>query len=216
LNGARIADAADMRGTFRVFEMDVTKRVVADRPNALAVEVAAPTEKDLAIGFVDWNPSPPDKSMGLWKEVWLVPSGPVALRHPFVSPKLDPERKAAALTVSADLVSVAAKPVEGTLRVTIDGKTAAQPVSLGAGETKTVTLLPESFPALRLASPRLWWPHDMGTPELYDASVSFETGGRVSDAAAVRFGVREVTTETNEIGAKLFRVNGRKVLVRGA
>jgi exo-1,4-beta-D-glucosaminidase len=30
----------------------------------LAVETFAPTEKDLGINWVDWNPCPPDKDMG--------------------------------------------------------------------------------------------------------------------------------------------------------
>ena len=34
-------------------------------------EVWTPKENDLAITFVDWNPAPPDKSMGLWREVYL-------------------------------------------------------------------------------------------------------------------------------------------------
>ena len=45
-------------------------------PNALAVEVFAPTENDLAITFVDWNPAPPDKNMGLWRAVYVEASGP--------------------------------------------------------------------------------------------------------------------------------------------
>ena len=38
----------------------------------LAVETFAPTEKDLGINWVDWNPCPPDKDMGLWGAVDLV------------------------------------------------------------------------------------------------------------------------------------------------
>ena len=48
----------------------------------LAVQVFAPTDNDLAITFVDWNPAPPDKNMGLWRDVYLTTSGPVALRYP--------------------------------------------------------------------------------------------------------------------------------------
>ena len=40
--------------------------------NALAVEVFAPTPPDLQTTWVDWNPSPPDKDMGLWQPVSLV------------------------------------------------------------------------------------------------------------------------------------------------
>jgi len=43
----------------------------------------------LAITFVDWNPAPPDKNMGLWREVYLTASGAVALRHPAVLSRVD-------------------------------------------------------------------------------------------------------------------------------
>jgi hypothetical protein len=48
----------------------------------LAVETFAPTEKDLGINWVDWNPCPPDKDMGLWGAVDLVTTGEVTLRSP--------------------------------------------------------------------------------------------------------------------------------------
>jgi len=214
LNGRKIADAKDVKGTFRTFEFDATG-LRADEPNALAVEVAAPDEKDLALTWVDWNPSPPDKSMGLWKGVSVRGTGEVAMRHPFVVSKLDPERTTAALGLSVELKNAAPRPVKGTLRVEIEGIKLLRPVDLGPSETKTVSLKPDSTPELKLVRPRLWWPHDMGSPELYTASFAFETGGRVSDATTLKFGVREVTVEANEVGARLFRINGRKVLVRG-
>ena len=48
----------------------------------LAVETFAPTEKDLGINWVDWNPCPPDKDMGLWGAVDLVATGAVTVRSP--------------------------------------------------------------------------------------------------------------------------------------
>jgi exo-1,4-beta-D-glucosaminidase len=215
LNGQKVADASDIVGTFRAFELDVTRQAHAGAANALAVEVTAPEEKDLALTWVDWNPAPPDKNMGLWKDVYLTASGDVSLRHPFVASKLDPGPKTASLTVSADLRNAAGRPVKGVLEVVVDGIKVTEPVELGPSETRTVSLASDRFPALKLANPRLWWPHDMGAPELYTARLAFVSGGLVSDAAGVSFGVREVVSETNEIGARLFRINGRKVLIRG-
>ena len=56
----------------------------------------------------------------------------------------------------------------------------------------------------------------MGTPHLYTAKLLFEIGKQVSDTASVTFGIREVTSELTEKGHRLFKVNGRKVLIRGA
>jgi exo-1,4-beta-D-glucosaminidase len=49
LNGQKIAGAQDIAGTFRTFEFAITQLVRAGKSNALAVEVFAPTENDLAI-----------------------------------------------------------------------------------------------------------------------------------------------------------------------
>src|SRR5260370_41929445 len=56
----------------------------------------------------------------------------------------------------------------------------------------------------------------MGTPNLYTARLSFEIGKQISDAASVTFGSREVTSELTEKKHLLFKINGRKVLIRGA
>ncbi len=61
-----------------------TARLYRDGPNVLAVETIAQTEKDLGINWVDWNPAPPDKDMGLWRERLCASERPVAIRHPQV------------------------------------------------------------------------------------------------------------------------------------
>jgi exo-1,4-beta-D-glucosaminidase len=80
LNGKRIADSASMAGAWRLFEYNVTEAIRPGAANALAVEVSAPLPDDLSITFVDWNPGMPDKDMGLWRDVHLDATGPVAIR----------------------------------------------------------------------------------------------------------------------------------------
>jgi exo-1,4-beta-D-glucosaminidase len=216
LNGQKIADANDVAGTFATFEFNVSKSLHSGGPNALAVEVSAPGKNDLGITWVDWNPTPADKDMGIWKEVFLTTSGEVSLRNPFVSSKLESDYKAAALTVSADLRNASDHAVSGALRAEVDGKQLSQQVSLAAGESKTVSFAPEQYSELKLANPKLWWPYQMGEPNLYTAKLSFEIGKETSDAASVSFGIREVTSELTDKGYRLFKVNGRNVLIRGA
>ncbi len=71
LNGKKIADRADVAGAYRTFEFRVTDQLKKDGNNALAVEVFAPERYDLGLTWVDWNPTPPDKDMGIWREVFL-------------------------------------------------------------------------------------------------------------------------------------------------
>src|SRR6266478_839984 len=216
LNGQKIADANEVAGTFATFEFNVSKALHPGKNNALAVEIFAPGKNDLGITWVDWNPTPPDKDMGIWKEVFLTSSGDVAVRNPFVASKLDAEYKTAELTISAEVRNVSNERVKGVLRAELDGTELKQSVELAGGESKIVKFTPEKFAKLKLRHPRLWWPYQMGTPHLYSAKLSFEIGKQVSDAASVTFGIREVTSELTEKGHRLFKLNGRKVLIRGA
>jgi len=219
LNGKQLADSNQVAGAWRTYEFDVTS-AVKSKINVLAVQVWAPTENSLAITFVDWNPAPPDKDMGLWREVYLTTSGPVALRHPAVLSKVDsPANNAAHLTVAATLRNATDQPVKGTLKGRIEKAEFAQNVALGPGETKDVTFTSDKFPQLNFANPRLWWPAQMGTPNLYDLDLSFEINGRVSDASHSQFGIREITSEVAENAPnrfkRLFKINGKNILIRG-
>src|SRR5208337_927124 len=181
-----------------------------------AVEVFAPDKTDLGMTWVDWNPTPADKNMGLWKDVYLTTTGEVALRHPFVASKLEPDYKTASLTITAELHNATAHPGTSIVRAEIEGIRVSQRVDLAPSESKTVVFAPEQYPHLRLAQPRLWWPYQMGKPEMYTARLQVEARGQISDSAVVHFGIREVTSQVTEKGYRLFKINGRNLLIRGA
>jgi exo-1,4-beta-D-glucosaminidase len=213
LNGKKIADAAKTAGAFRVHEIDVTG-VARPGANALAVLVSAPTPGDLAITFVDWNPMPPDKLMGLYRPVTLSASGPVALRHPQVVTKLSPNNDRAELTVKVFATNAGTAPVTGTLRGRAAGAAFQKDLTLAANESREVVLSPSDFPELALAKPRLWWPAQYGEPALHDLDLELVTGGAVSDRAHAMFGIREFTSELTPSG-RVYKVNGRRILIRG-
>jgi exo-1,4-beta-D-glucosaminidase len=215
LNGTKIAEMAKTAGTFRVHELDVTGAAKAGT-NALAVLVSAPKPTDLAITFVDWNPMPPDKVMGLYRPVTLVATGPVALRHPQAVTTLNlPANDRAELTVKVFATNAGKAPVAGTLRGTAAGVAFQKEVSLAAGETREIAIGPRDVPGLALASPKLWWPAQYGEPVLHDLELELVVGGAVSDRAHARFGIREFTADRTPSGL-VYSVNGRRILVRGA
>jgi len=216
LNGKKIADRAEVAGAYRSYEFRISDLLNKSRGNALAVEVFAPEKNDLGLTWVDWNPTPPDKDMGIWREVFLTASGEVALRHPFVRSKLGPDYNSAELTLSAELRNITDHPLNAVLHADLDTAHVSQPVALAASETKIVRFSPDQFPQLKLSHPRLWWPYQMGEPHLYTAKFRVETGKDTSDEASVDFGIREVTSELTDKGYRLFKVNGKNVLIRGA
>ena len=91
-----------------------------------------------------------------------------------------------------------------------------QSVELRPGEDKTVVFDPQQYAELHVKHPALWWPYQMGTPHLETATVIFEENGKISDEQSVRFGIREVTSELTDKGFRLFKVNGKPILIRGA
>jgi exo-1,4-beta-D-glucosaminidase len=216
LNGKQIANSNDVAGAWRTYELNITDTAKPGANNVLAVQVSAPTETDLAITFVDWNPAPPDKNMGLWRDVEVVTSGPVALRYATVISKVDsPANDKAHLTVTALLRNGADKAVKGELRGTIGTVTLSQNVELGAGESKDVVFTPEQFSQLNFDNPRLWWPTQMGKPERYKLSMEFVVGGKVSDKSETQFGIREIKSEVTAPNRRLFTINGKNILIRG-
>ncbi|MGB2677048.1 MAG: sugar-binding domain-containing protein [Candidatus Acidiferrum sp.] len=215
VNGQKIADSADVAGAYRAYEFNI-KSLLRAKENAVAVEVFAPEKTDLGLTWVDWNPTPPDKDMGIWREVYLTGSGDISLRHPFVQSKLGPDYKTAALTLSAELRNASDHPVTALVRAEVAGEKLQQSVELAANETKIVRFSPDQFAQLKLNHPRLWWPYQMGEPYLYTAKFRVESGKEISDSASLDFGIREVTSELTDKGHRLFKVNGKRVLIRGA
>jgi exo-1,4-beta-D-glucosaminidase len=217
MNGMRIASADELAGTWRLFELDVTAAAHPGETNALAVEVLPPQPHDLATTLVDWAPMPPDKQMGLWRDVHITATGPVALRYPAVLPRLNlPSTDRADLTVRVELTNAADHAAEGTLAGRVEGVAFSQPVRLGPGENRVVRFTPDAFPQLVLKRPRLWWPAQVGPQSLYPLDLEFRVGGEISDSRHIRFGVRQVTSEIDAKGYRLYRINGQKILIRGA
>jgi exo-1,4-beta-D-glucosaminidase len=216
VNGHRVADESAIAGAYRTYDFDVTDFLKAGA-NVLAVETFAPTEKDLGINWVDWNPCPPDKDMGLWGDVDLVRTGDVTLRSPMaVTHFTDSSLTTADLTVYAELHNSADHAVKGVVHGTAAGVHFEQTVELAAHEDKAAVFTPDQFPALHVQNPKIWWPYQMGEPHLERLTMSFTDDGGETDAQSVDFGFREITSELTATGGRLFRVNGKPILIRGA
>jgi exo-1,4-beta-D-glucosaminidase len=217
LNGHRIADSTQVAGAYRTYDFDVTEFLKPGKMNVLAVETFAPTEKDLGINWVDWNPAPPDKDMGLTGAVDLLSTGPVTVRSPLaVTHFLDQTLDTADLTVYAELHNASDHAVKGLVSGTAAGIRFEQPVELAPHEDREIIFIPEKFPQLQIHNPKPWWPRQMGEPHLERLTLSFSVKGQTTDEQSVDFGFREITSELTAGGSRLFRVNGKPLLIRGA
>jgi exo-1,4-beta-D-glucosaminidase len=217
MNGVQVASSEKLAGTWRLFQFDVTAAAKRGETNSLAVEIFPPQPHDLAITLVDWAPMPPDKEMGIWRDVDVTATGPIALRYPVVLTKLNlPSTDRALLTIRAELTNATDHPVDGVVKGHIENLAFEQPVHLGPKETQVVHFTPEKFPQLTIVNARLWWPAQVGKQDLYPLDLTVETQGQASDSAHIRFGVRQVTSNIDEKGHRVFQINGKNILIRGA
>ncbi|KAF1006617.1 MAG: Exo-beta-D-glucosaminidase [Luteibacter sp.] len=215
VNGQKVADRADLSGAYPEHDIDVTRWVRAGS-NAVALKVyPGDPRMSLSIGWVDWNPTPPDNNMGPWRGVDIVQTGPVALSAPHVASTLSTD-----LTQVTLAVSVTAKNLDTVAHdVTVSGTAADKPVQqtvhLAPREVKRVSLASGSAPAVTLDHPKVWWPIGMGEHPLYQMAVTATVDNALSDRVTTSFGVRRVESTLTRQGYRQFTINGQPLLIRG-
>jgi exo-1,4-beta-D-glucosaminidase len=215
LNGVQVANSTEVAGTFRTWEWNVTSQARRGQTNALAIQVFPSASGDLTLTWNDWNPAPPDRNLGIYRDVKVKTTGPVAIRGVLVRPRLDTTTLASAdIDITAELQNTTSQSQSITLSGTVGSVSFSQGATLAANESRNVLISPATQPQLRIANPQVWWPHQMGAQPLYNMHLDAMVAGNVSDTQNVRFGVRDVS-HTMQSGRRLYRINGRNILIRG-
>lgn len=217
LNGHEVADHAAVAGAYPVHEFDVTRWVHAGS-NILALRVhPGDPRTSLSIGWVDWNPTPPDNNMGPWRGVDIVRTGPIELRFPQVTSALSlPDLARAALTVKVQARNLDTVAHEATITGVVAGVALRRQIHLASGETQSVSFSRDTVPGLDLGHPKVWWPAGMGAHPLYRLQMAVAVDGAISDRASATFGIRSVGSRLTKQGYRRFIINGKPVLIRGA
>ena len=217
VNGYLVADDTVVAGAYPVRELDVTRWVHAGT-NALALRVhPGDPRTSLSMGWVDWNPTPPDNNMGPWRGADILRTGPVELRFPQVISTLSlPDLRHAALTVNVEARNLDAVAHDATITGVVAGISLRRVIHLAPGQTRTVSFSPKSDPGLALTDPKVWWPAGMGAQPLYRLQAAAAVDGAISDRASATFGIRSVSSRLTRQGYRQFIVNGKPVLIRGA
>ncbi|SPJ83931.1 related to beta-mannosidase [Fusarium torulosum] len=219
-NGKQIADNITQSGSYGGHTFDITG--LASEENAVVVKVY-PTDyqHDFAVGFVDWNPYPPDNGTGVWRDITIkqtgdVFMGPLSILTKMDTPIGDTKTHQAVITVRAQARNLSKKPIKFVATANIKtpkGKylmTLTKTVRIGNGESSTIQL------SMKVQSPEIWWPAAWGQQPLYSTQLIYSIGDDISDMSPVtKFGIRTVTSELNAHNDTLFRVNGYPIQIRG-
>ncbi len=92
VNGNKVVGKDSLAGTFRMFTFNIDK-YKKDGINTVALKMWQHADGEYSIGFVDWNPLPRDRNMGIFREVFLEINKGVTIQSPFVYSKVNKETK---------------------------------------------------------------------------------------------------------------------------
>lgn len=214
LNGKLVADTTKIINSFRQFKLDI-KKYANKGKNILAIEVIPPRAGDFSIGFVDWNPTPPDRNMGIFRPVFIEANQGVGISEPFIASSLNNDLTEATLQASVVVTNYTNTIQSGNVNISFNSNSLSKKVTLAVGESKKVVFNAADYPELKLENPKLWWPHTMGEPYLHKAVFTFQNKNQVSDEKEIKFGIRTVSKYFTENGALGYKINGKKILIRG-
>jgi exo-1,4-beta-D-glucosaminidase len=119
LNGKKIANADTIYGPFKQYQLDITSSLKRGE-NVLLFKIIPPQSDDFRIGFVDWNPNPPDHSMGIVRDVKLHFNEGIELQDLFVKTDLNsPENDQAKINLQVTVINHQSEPAAAEGGVTL-------------------------------------------------------------------------------------------------
>jgi beta-galactosidase len=180
------------------FRVDLTPHLNVGGTNLLAIRLDNPQESSR------WYPGG-----GIYRNVWLVNTGPVRVAHWGVSvttPHVAPDAATVAFKVDVENAQPEAASVEVVTEI-FDGKrriatTSAVPGQVPAGGS---VRLPQQA---EIRAPKLWSPE---TPRLYRAVTTIRRAGRAVDSVETTFGVRTIRFDAQDG----FSLNGKRTFLKG-
>lgn len=204
-------------GAYGGSELDVTSQLQSGT-NVLLVKVY-PTDynRDFALGFVDWNPYPPDNGTGIWRDIQIKKGGRISLGKPRIRTTLTGD-----IDIAVSVNNLGDAHIKGRIQCAFtdpEGKEIGRPRAPFEADGKGSDLVAIH---LHVNNPRIWYPSQWGDQPLYGvqctaADFSNTNASAVYDQSRkIRFGIRTVTSRLNTHNDTLFSINQRPFQVIGA
>ena len=218
-------------GMFSPFSFDVSKIVHSNANwhkgrNMLMVKLDPPPQVNHKVAglktpwFGDyWRDLVP---FGIWRPIRLVATGPVRLDDVHIHAELQPEN-AATVHVDVTVENHGDASREVVIPITLQGKNFTGPEHSGEIQANVPPGKHLLKTSINIDKPELWWPWDLGRPNLYSARVRIEERGQVHDRSETTFGIRQVEMAWNpgftrdEVSfPRTVKLNGKTHFIRSA
>src|SRR5436190_1997572 len=199
INGVLIASKDIQVGSYGGQKYEVTQHLLQGENCILIATYPTNYLRDFAMGFVDWNPYPPDNGTGVWRYVEVSQTGTVSMSPPrIVTDFKDTRARKVTVTINVDVRNNGDKPAD----VQVDAIVQAEDGSQEASVRQSIRLQPRQEKTVSmkvsLDDPQIWWPSLWGAQPLYKVSAKASISGAISDVAEERsFGIRHVTSNIN-------------------
>ncbi|MFI3290117.1 MAG: sugar-binding domain-containing protein [Rikenellaceae bacterium] len=220
-------------GAFEGFEFDVTDYIrtgknTRESANMLFVRLNPPTHVNTEVvgikspWFGDyWRDLIP---MGIWRDVRMVASGTVNIDDAYARATLSDNYTKANVAMEVTFNNSTTSTKKMDVVATIEGKNFES-------KPQTVKFSCDVAPGkhtftkdIDVKDPQLWWPWDLGKPNLYKATIVANEGKKNHDIKTFNFGLREVTSAWNpgfEKGVdvsfpRTTVLNGKPIFIRSA
>ncbi|WP_146528686.1 glycoside hydrolase family 2 protein [Novipirellula artificiosorum] len=218
-------------GMFSPFSFDVSHLIDADKDwhkgrNMLMVKLDPPPQVNHKVAglktpwFGDyWRDLVP---FGIWRPVRLVATGKVRVDDLYVKSKLNADGSAD-VEVEVTLENHSDRNCDVSLPITLQGQNFSGPQHTGKIQASVEPGLQTLKTSIPIDQPELWWPWDLGKPNLYTAKLRVEEGDEVHDRSKTTFGIRQIKMDWNpgftrdEVSyPRTVKLNGKNHFIRSA
>jgi len=187
------------------FELDLTPYVDFGAENVIAIRLDNPPESSR------WYPGG-----GVYRNLWLVKTGPVHVGHwgtYITTPEVSPARATVGVKITVDNRSGSEASVTSRTQVfelTRDGQRSGRPAASSGPEVLKIApgASAQATSTLHVGAPKLW---SITSPNLYVALVTIEQSGKPVDHYETVFGIRTIKFDPD----KGFLLNGEGMRLNG-
>jgi beta-mannosidase len=225
-------------GYFSRFSFEVSELLDFEGDNLLAVLVKSPMEepgrvwslnKEQIKGILNhhdtrpggaWSTRGQEKSSGgIWAPVFLKISEKIYVAAMTVTPKIHASQDEAEAEVHMIVDCSATAGQKGCKEVTLDLGLVPSNFSSEADPIPHTLQQLDLSPGrnhlqftIKVQSPQLWWPWEIGNPNLYRLTATFLHDKRILAHASERFGFRSIDLDPRTM---IFSINGKRLFLRG-